>query len=74
MLLRMTWVLVILGMLTASMGLRAEEAKPAATAVRLDKDMMKRYLLGLVDQAAQRWEADFEARTTPEQIAAYQKQ
>ena len=36
--------------------------------------MMKRYLLRQVDLAAQRWEADYEARTTPQQIAAYQKQ
>jgi dienelactone hydrolase len=36
--------------------------------------MMKRYLLLQVDQATQRWDADYEARSTPEQIAAYQKQ
>jgi hypothetical protein len=35
---------------------------------------MRQYLLRQVDQAAQRWEAGFEARTTPEQIAACQKQ
>ena len=35
---------------------------------------MKQYLLRQADEAAQRWEADFEARTTPEQIAAWQKQ
>ena len=36
--------------------------------------MMKQYLLRQVDQAAQRWERDFEARTTPAQITAWQKQ
>ena len=55
-------------------GLQADEAKPAATAARPTGDMMKQYLLRQVDEAAQRWEADFEARTTPEQIAACQKQ
>jgi len=55
-------------------GLQADEAKPAATAARPTGDMMKQYLLREVDDAAQRWEADFEARTSPEQIAACQKQ
>jgi dienelactone hydrolase len=36
-------------------------------------DMMSRYLLGQIDQAWQRWQADYENRKTPEQIAAYQK-
>ena len=35
--------------------------------------MMGRYLLRQVDQAAQRWKADYEKRKTPEEIAAYQK-
>ncbi len=48
--------------------------KSSASTGRSDGDMMKRYLLRQVDQAAQQWEADYEARTTPEQIAAYQKQ
>jgi len=44
------------------------------SAGQTDGDMMKRYLLRQVDQAAQQWEADYEARTTPVQIAAYQQQ
>jgi len=35
---------------------------------------MKRYLLRQVDRATRRWQAAYEARTTPEQITAYQKQ
>lgn len=35
--------------------------------------MMHRYLLRQVDQAAERWKADYEKRTTPDAIAAYQK-
>ena len=37
------------------------------------RDMMNRYLLGQIEQAWQRWQADYENRKTPEQIAAYQK-
>lgn len=36
-------------------------------------EMMHRYLLRQVDQAAERWKADYEKRKTPEAIAAYQK-
>ena len=36
-------------------------------------DMMKRYLLGQIGQAYKRWQAEYEKRKTPEQIAAYQK-
>ncbi|NLW51700.1 MAG: prolyl oligopeptidase family serine peptidase [Candidatus Brocadiaceae bacterium] len=43
-----------------------------APAGRADHDMMHRYLLSLVDRAAERWQAEYEARTEPEQIAAYQ--
>jgi dienelactone hydrolase len=43
-------------------------------AAMLDGNMMKRYLLHRVDEAARRWEAAYEAMTTPEQIAAYQRQ
>ena len=35
--------------------------------------MMRRYLMRQVDQAAERWNADYEKRKTPEEIAAYQK-
>ena len=28
--------------------------------------MMKRYLLGLVNQAEKKWQAEYEKRTTPE--------
>jgi len=45
-----------------------------ASAGRPDADMMKRYLLQQVDRAAEEWEAAYEARTTPEQIAACQEQ
>jgi len=45
-----------------------------ASAGRPDGDMMKRYLLQQVDRAAEEWEAAYEARTTPEQIVAYQEQ
>jgi dienelactone hydrolase len=34
--------------------------------------MMNRYWLRQAEQAAQRWQADYAARTTPQQIAAYQ--
>ena len=37
-------------------------------------DMMKRYLLGRIEQSCQQWQKDYEQRKTPEQIAAYQKQ
>ncbi len=37
------------------------------------RDMMNRYLLGQIEEAWQRWQADYENRKTPEQIAAYQK-
>jgi dienelactone hydrolase len=67
-------VLMTIGVLAAVPHLRAEETKAAPIVVRPDGDMMKRHLLRQVDQATQRWEADYEARTTPEQIAAYQKQ
>ena len=39
-----------------------------------DGDMMKRHLLRQVELATQRWEAEYEARTTPKQIAAWQRQ
>ncbi len=35
--------------------------------------MMSRYWLGQAEKAARRWQADYEARKTPDQIAAYQK-
>ena len=35
--------------------------------------MMRRYWLRQAEQAFQRWQADYENRKTPEQIAAYQK-
>ncbi|MFA6109195.1 MAG: acetylxylan esterase [Candidatus Latescibacterota bacterium] len=41
------------------------------TMARPDGEMMKRYLLDQVEQAAQQWEADFATRTTPERIASY---
>jgi cephalosporin-C deacetylase-like acetyl esterase len=37
------------------------------------RDTMGRYLGRLLDQAWQRWQADYEKRKTPEQVAAYQK-
>ena len=37
------------------------------------REMMKRYLLRHVEQAAERWRADYEKRKTPEEVAAYQK-
>ncbi len=40
----------------------------------VDGDMVKRYLLRQAERAAQQWEAAYEARTTPEQIGAYQKE
>ena len=58
--------------LALSSGLHAEEAKTATT--RPDGDMLKRFLLRQVEQAARKWEAEYEARTTPEQIASYQKE
>lgn len=65
---RLTMILAIVGALIATNCLRAVEA------VHGDADMMHRYLLGLAEQAAQKWQADYEARTTPEQVEAYQKQ
>ena len=35
--------------------------------------MMSRYWLGQAEQAARRWRAEYEARKTPDQVAAYQK-
>jgi dienelactone hydrolase len=35
--------------------------------------MMHRYLMRRVDQAVEQWQADYEKRKTPEEIAAYQK-
>jgi len=66
--LKVVEALIVLG------GLQADEAKPAGTAARPDGNMMTHYLRREADAAARRWEADFEARTTPEQIAAFQKQ
>ena len=36
-------------------------------------EMMHRYLLRQADQAAERWRADYEKRTTPQEIADYQR-
>ena len=36
-------------------------------------DMMKHYLLGLADQQFENWKHQYEQRTTPEQIAEYQR-
>jgi len=58
---------VCIGFLAMFGSLRAEDTQA-------DGDMMKRYLLGQVARAEERWAADYEARTSPEQIAAYQKQ
>jgi len=55
-------------------GLQAGGTGAAGGAARPNGDMMRQCLLRQVDEAARRWEADFEARTTPEQIAAWQKQ
>ena len=37
------------------------------------KEMMKEYLLGRINGEWNRWKTDYEARTTPEAIAEYQK-
>jgi len=37
------------------------------------REMMSRYLLARVEAARQQWEADYEARTTPEQITAHRE-
>jgi hypothetical protein len=66
--------LTVLGVVLVLDGLQAGGAKAAKAAARPNGDMMKQYLLREVETAAQRWEADFEARTTSEQIAAWQKQ
>ena len=58
-------------MLTACTGSGAEKMTAAA---RPDGDMTKRYLLLQVEQSARQWEADYETRRSPAQIAAYQKQ
>ena len=71
---RLTWLVVLFGFGSVVAGLRAEEATPTVGAARADGEMMKRYLLGLVDQATKQWEAEYEQRTTPEQIAAWQKE
>ena len=67
-------MLTVLGVLIVLDGLQAAEAKAAGPVARPTGDMMRQYLIRQVDQAAQRWEADFEARTTPEQIVACQEQ
>ncbi len=38
------------------------------------QEMVRRYLLQEVDEAWERWQADYETRTTPEAVAAYQRQ
>ncbi len=48
-------------------------SQAAGAAARPTGDMMRQYLLRQVEAAARRWEADFEARSAPEQIAAWQK-
>jgi len=68
-----TWLLVVVAVLALLDSSQAEETKSTAAAGRPGGDMMKRYLLRQVDQATQQWEAAYESRTTPEQIAAYQK-
>ena len=53
----------------------AEELRvlPAKLEGHPPRDMMKRVLLGQIDRAYQRWQADYEKRKTPQQIAAYQR-
>jgi len=53
--------------------LRAGEANPSTASEDPQRDMMRRYLVALSDQAAAQWAADYEAMTAPEQITAYQK-
>lgn len=38
----------------------------------LPEDMMKNYLVAMLDQAQRKWREDYEQRKTPEQIAQYQ--
>ena len=38
------------------------------------REMVRRYLLRQVDEAWERWQADYETRTAPEAIATYQEQ
>lgn len=71
---RPTWFAGFLALLMVPAWLRADEAAPASAGTEPGKDMMSRYLVALVDQAAKKWEAQYEQRKTPEQIAEYQKQ
>ncbi len=66
--------LVVLSILATCTIVRADQPVAADGAARADGEMMKRYLLRLVDEAAKQWQAEYEQRKTPEQIAAYQKQ
>jgi hypothetical protein len=67
------WIVMLSGVLAVSAASAADDANSAPTAARADADMMKRYLLRQSEQATRQWEADYEARTSAEQIAAHQK-
>ena len=51
----------------------AVDVSPEKIAGGEPAQMTRRYLLEQADQAAKRWRADYEKRTTPEYIAAYQR-
>ena len=68
-------VLTILALLAAAPAVGGEDLNVPPEKIEGGKPdgMMHRYLLRQVDQAAERWKADYEKRKTPEEIAAYQK-
>ena len=68
-------VLTILALLAGAPAVGGEDLNVPPEKIEGGKPdgMMHRYLLRQVDQAAERWKADYEKRKTPEEIAAYQK-
>jgi len=65
--------IVLLAVVTVAAGGEDLRALPAKLDGAPPRDMMRRHLLAQIDRAFQRWQAEYEKRKTPEQIAAYQK-
>ena len=67
--------LVVLSMLLISPSLLAQDLNvlPKLIDGGPPRDMMNRYLINQADQLRRQWQSDYEKRTTPEMITAYQK-
>ncbi len=67
-------IIIALSVLTFSQSVFAEDL--AVLGAEIDggppRDMMKRYLLNAAEQLRVQWQAEYNQRTTPEQIAEYQ--